>query len=239
MEAESPPCASVGPPQPSLPPGHRCTREEGAFSFLEPTSVVLQSGSNNDAFVWQSRRHRKTRVRHQNAPDAHERDHITHFFGWQPNRFAYWTALLFFIGSTFFVVAGVLAVLPIAHRSTTHFLYMSSVPSVVGASFFVLGASAQYLEIVNSDPGVASQDQIHGAAHAALQTGANRTFLLWHWQPRRLGYWAAVVMWVGTLLFEVSAVLLVIPPVYSSVSRSRRYVWSCSTAGSVHRISAA
>ncbi len=84
-----------------------------------------------------------------------------------------------------------------------------------GSIFFTTAAYLQVVEVVNEpDPA----------------TGHRPTFVLWRWEPQKLGWWAVVVQFVGTLLFNVNT--------YEGMQTldprlEERLVWTPDAIGSV------
>lgn len=231
-------------------PSNFCRQQEaGAFYFFEPTRIEFRGTADGLTYVWESRSYRKSRRQRQYQQQDEKpgpREGPFRLFGWQPRSFSYWTAISFFIGSIFFIVADILSLLPSAHLpddADMHFLFMTSIPSLAGALMFLLGASFQYLEVVNVERKVdferawgMKQDSTEHKKEEELQERAKTTTCFGVCELHRLDFVAAVILWIGAVLFLVNSVLLVIPPVFKSVPRARRYIWSFSTAGTYYTL---
>ncbi|MDH3790121.1 MAG: hypothetical protein OES41_00110 [Rhodospirillales bacterium] len=117
--------------------------------------------------------------------------HEWHRF-WAPPRLGWWIAVLFMIGSALFALGGALATWP--HAPALQWIDQALIAWVffVGALFFTAAAYLQWLEALNND--VTNVTQPNGS-------GPRRWRFL-GWRPRNLGYLAASVQLVGTVLFN-------------------------------------
>ena len=106
---------------------------------------------------------------------------------WAPDRLGWWTAALFMIGSALFAVGGFCAAWP--DIPALRWITPPAINPIffVGSLFFTTAAYLQFYEVLNGDITV---------------KGAPRRFV--GWRPRNLGYLAALVQLIGTLLFNRS-----------------------------------
>jgi hypothetical protein len=113
---------------------------------------------------------------------------------WLPAALGWWIAVLFMIGSALFAVGGFRAAWPDA--SVLHWIASSAINPVffTGSLFFTTAAYLQFYEVLNGDITV---------------PGAPRRFF--GWRPRNLGYFAALVQLIGTLLFNRNTADALIP----------------------------
>ncbi len=158
-----------------LPPGWRRVSSRGPGPFV--TGELLRSPEGTEV-RWESRSHRKGSGA---SPHPERHRHVW----WRPDRRNWWMAVLFAVGSTCFAAGGIAA------------QWTSSSPSAIGVVFFVgslfftTAAYLQYAEAVNVERSVA----------------APRSRRRWRpasWEPRRIDWLAALVQFIGTLLFNVS-----------------------------------
>ena len=121
--------------------------------------------------VWSSRRQRKRVLAGQRRA----------VFAWRTR--SWWIAVLFMIGSACFAlgsVPGYTSLVGASADGTTFF---------VGSIFFTSAAALQYLEVVNTAPGVRPRpDRLRLAS----------------WEPRRIDWLATSIQLVGTVFFNVS-----------------------------------
>jgi hypothetical protein len=97
------------------------------------------------------------------------------------------SAVAFFLGGSLFALGALLAQLGVGSRAAVNITYL------IGGAFFSLGGYALVLVVSNL-----SRDD-------GRPTGLER-MRWWSFQPHRLGWLSAVVLFVGTLLFAVSLV---------------------------------
>jgi len=104
---------------------------------------------------------------------------------WAPQRLAWWIAVLFMIGSSFFAVGGMRAAWP--GLAAMQWLDNGMLGPVffTGSLFFTAAGYLQFYEALNSDfPGGASKRRFVG------------------WCPRNLGYLSSLSQLIGTVLFN-------------------------------------
>jgi hypothetical protein len=113
---------------------------------------------------------------------------------WAPRRIGWWIAVLFMIASACFAVGGAQGAWPESAAvqwidpSLTGWIFFA------GSLFFTAAAYLQWLESLNND--VTDNDQPAGAPP--------RGWRFFAWRPRNLGYLAAAVQLVGTVLFNLN-----------------------------------
>jgi hypothetical protein len=128
-----------------------------------------------------SRRHRKGR---RAAPGPAQADAAAvrpHAVVWAPREIGWWVGVLFIIGSSCFAVGSLpmlSSAVPSELISTIYF---------IGSLFFTSAAYLQYVEAINPN---------------GVGGGAVRRWI--GVRPRGVGWWAAAVQLVGTLLFNVT-----------------------------------
>lgn len=142
-----------------------------------------------------SRRHRKgLRALRALAADAHR--HGVRTSGgwsrlWAPGRVSWWIAVLFMIGSALFAAGGYASSVPVDSRPFLRGAAGLNLAFFVGSLFFTSAAYLQFLEAANGDP-------------ADTFAGQPQRWRWWAWKPRSLGFLAALIQFVGTLLFNVN-----------------------------------
>lgn len=106
---------------------------------------------------------------------------------WAPARLGWWIAVLFMVGAALFAIGGVRATWPDDAGLKWIDSRMINPIFFVGSIFFTSAAYLQFYEALNGD---------------ISNTGGTRRFF--GWRPRNLGYLAALVQFIGTLLFNLN-----------------------------------
>jgi len=125
--------------------------------------------------LWNSRYHRK----HHFKLDISRGSTL-----WAPGAVGWWIGILFAIGAFFFALGstpGYLNVVGSTYDAITFF---------TGSVFFTSAAYLQYIESVNSPRSI-----------SGLLKGK---FYFLTWEPKRIDWWATMVQFVGTLLFNIN-----------------------------------
>jgi len=195
-------------------------RSGGPWPFVTNRSLGLPNGLHRIAT---SRRHRKGLPPHDvattteatvirpTAPGAFR--HL-----WAPRRLGWWIALLFAIGSSFFLVGGLAATWPDGAPGPLRDAATLGRTFFVGSIFFTSAAWLQWLEALNGD------------VATALEEGTQRWRWL-GWRPRNLGYLASAVQLAGTLLFNLNTWDAMIPAL--SWQQQDVLIWTPNMLGSI------
>jgi hypothetical protein len=167
------------------------TRSNGPGPFI---TQKVQARPEGGLLVANARRHRKGHPA-MKAASYDEIQHIpaNHAAAFRhllfPQKLGAWMALLFAIGSTFFLVGALAANWPglfpaaLQHEEVLGKVFFS------GSIFFTMAAWLQWLEALNRDVADAFEDAPHH-------------WRWFGWRPRNLGYLACLVQLFGTLLFN-------------------------------------
>ena len=161
---------------------------EGAGPFISRIVHRLPDGSLH---TWLSRPHRKCGgVRRRMAAMA-----------WNPTELGWWISVLFMIGSSCFALASLAGIAP--HLLGALFQQASVLNAVFfsGSIFFTSAAYLQLLEAANAD---------RRKAQANGQTPAH-PFCWLGWQPKQIGWLAAFIQFIGTLLFNLNTADALLP----------------------------
>lgn len=118
----------------------------------------------------------------------------TGFFSWKPGVLSWWVAVHFTLGSLFFVVGGVVALLD-AGKSGVWLDFVGSVG-------FSIGAYLQVLEALNR-PMVTGQVSGSDGAASLLRPRADQ-FRWWTWRPLLVDSRGAVIQCTAALFFQVN-----------------------------------
>ena len=172
----------------------RRVERRGPGPFTTHLVQALEEGGHRIA---SSRRHRKRlsphRVTVERQVDRPVPAHLgafRHF--WAPARLAWWTAVVFMVGSGLFTVGGAALAWPrwfpasLQERLDGVF--------IVGALFFTCGAVLQWLEVINGD------------VDEAFREGGARIWRWSRWRPRNLGYLSSTAQLVGTVMFNFNTI---------------------------------
>lgn len=137
---------------------------------------------------------------------------------WQPTRLGWWIAWSFAFGSTCFLAGALLANAPSPPQAVVLNLIFA-----IGAVFFTAAAWGQFLEAVNAPPSPELyDDQIRPE---------KRPFRFFGFRPRMVGYWASLVQWIGTLMFNVMTLDAFISGLQAS--QEDLLVWTPDMIGSI------
>lgn len=185
-------------------PEQRIVERSGPGWFT--TTLVLEDPVG-EKVVWHSRRNRKG----LDAEPAHRvgRTRPRYALAFNPGSVTWWIAVLFMIGAALFAVgsASVFLGADLANLSGPIFF--------TGSIFFTSAAYLQIFEVINEPD--------------ALTHKRPRRALL-RWEPHKIGWWAAIVQFIGTLLFNVNTfeAARVLTP-----SEQERLVWTPDAMGSI------
>lgn len=127
--------------------------------------------------------------------------------GWRPTERSWRIAVLFMVGSALFAVGSFPAYSQLVDGRVVGITF------VIGSLFFTAAGYSSVVDVINtgSDPSAATRR--------------------WSWSPRGLLWWAAVVQFVGTLLFNVNTIDAMITTF--SVEETNRLVWAPDFFGSI------
>ena len=174
------------------------TRGAGSFT----TRVVYRKPDGSER-VWTSRRHRKgrgTRSRSGEAESATESAVESPWFGaWAPGSISWWVAVGFMLGSALFALGAISSLWFPAFTSGEIATLIADWSYFVGTTVFTVAMYLQILETINADP------HPERARHRS-----NEKFRWFAWQPKRLSYMEAFVLFVGTVLYNVETGLVII-----------------------------
>ena len=131
----------------------------------------------------------------------------THFLPLRPKSLTWWIGVSFMVGASLFA-AGAGSALFAAHPFGPKIFFAGSI-------FFTTAAYLQVVEVINEpDP----------------STGRRPPFALWRAEPEKIGWWAVVVQFVGTLLFNLNTFegMQTLSP-----RLEQRLVWTPDALGSI------
>ena len=170
------------------------------------TSLVLEDATGQ-RLVWSSRRNRKG----LDPEPAHlvARSRPRHILPIEPRSITWWIAILFMVGSALFALGSASALFWTTLATGSDAVFFA------GSVFFTSAAYLQVVEVVN-EPDVL--------------TRTRPRISLWRWEPHKIGWWAAVVQLIGTLLFNMNTfeAMRVLSPIDQD-----RLVWAPNAMGSV------
>jgi hypothetical protein len=137
----------------------------------------------------------------------------SHTEWWAPSRTSWWIAVLFIVGSTCFAVGAMPFYAEWVGPRADGITYF------VGSLFFTMAAALQLLVSTGAVPASGHH------ALAAIQWRALRQ------APRRAEWWAGIVQFGGTVLFNIST-LAALQQSLSATAENRR-VWAPDALGSI------
>ena len=169
---------------------------EGAGGFITRVTYRKPDGSER---VWTSRRHRKGRsTRGKSAGTGSYKD--SPWLGvWAPGSVSWWVAVGFMLGSALFVLGASSSLWFPAFISTELANLIADWSYFIGATIFTVAMYLQILETINADP---HPDR--------ARRRPDEEFRWFAWQPKRLSYMEAFILFVGSVLFNVETGLVII-----------------------------
>lgn len=173
---------------------------KGAGSF---TTRVVYRKPDGSEHVWTSRRHRKgrgTRSKSGGGMSAAESVAKSPWFGvWAPGSVSWWVAVGFMLGSALFALGAISSLWLPALISTEFAARIADWSYFIGTTIFTVAMYLQILETINSDP-----------HPERAQHRSDESFRWFAWQPKRLSYMEAFVLFVGTVFYNVETGLVII-----------------------------
>lgn len=130
---------------------------------------------------------------------------------WAPGALKWWIGILFAIGATCFVLGpapGYINLVGGTYDNLTFF---------IGSLFFTTAAFMQYLQAANTN----RKGDIKN----------NKKFRFLTWEPRRINWLSSVVLFIGTLFFNITTYRAL--QSYLTVSDINRYVWNPDVYGCI------
>ena len=102
---------------------------------------------------------------------------------WAPGAIGWWIGVLFSIGATCFAIGAIHSYLTTAGDTYDGLTFFA------GSIFFTSAAFLQYLEAINTPHNPMNKKE---------------KFRFFAWTPRHIGWWAVIVQFIGTLLFNLN-----------------------------------
>ncbi|MDQ4107087.1 MAG: hypothetical protein M3157_07960 [Actinomycetota bacterium] len=167
---------------------------EGAGGFTTRVTYRRPDGSEH---VWTSRRHRKGRgPRNRDAQGAKSLRRSPWLQLWAPGRISWWVAASFVLGSALFALGASSSLWFQSFLGGELASRIADWSYFLGATVFTGAIYLQILETVNADP-----------HPVRARRRSDETFRWFAWQPRRLSYMEAFVLFVGSIFFNVETAL--------------------------------
>jgi hypothetical protein len=156
---------------------------------------LVEECADGSRRISHSRRHRKRLPPIELARDGRSLmrrpDHKPWLRLWAPGRLAWWIAVMFIPGASCFAVGGYAATWPQYSPALLQQGFVLGLVFFVGSLFFTTAAWLQLEEAINGDV-------------ADLPRGGAGGWRWLAWKPRNAGYSAALIQFIGTLLFNVN-----------------------------------
>lgn len=150
---------------------------------------------------WASRHHRKHHFKLDKSKGS---------TWWAPGAIGWWIGVLFSIGASCFAIGAIPSYLTAvggAYDGLTFF---------IGSIFFTSAAFLQYLEAINTPHNSLNQKE---------------RFRIFAWAPKRIGWWAAAVQFIGTIFFNLNTFNALRSDL--SISQLTNLVWVPDAYGSI------
>lgn len=152
---------------------------------------------------WVSRHHRKHHFRLDRSKGS---------TWWAPGAIGWWIGILFSIGASCFAIGAVPSYLTAVGNTYDGLTFF------IGSIFFTSAAFLQYLEAANSP-------------RRPLNVKSKEKFRFLSWTPKRIGWWSAVVQFIGTLFFNLNTFNAL--RINLSISQLTNLVWIPDAYGSI------
>lgn len=181
--------------QVNFPEDWEILETSGAGSFT--TRVVYRKPDGSER-VWTSRRHRKSRgTRSRRKPQSY-RD--SPWLGvWAPGSVSWWVAVGFMAGSALFVLGAISSLWFPAFTSQEIATLIAEWSYFIGATVFTIAMYFQILETINAD-----------SHPSRARHRSDQNFRWFAWQPKRLSFMEAFILFIGSVLFNVETGLVII-----------------------------
>jgi hypothetical protein len=169
---------------------------EGAGGFITRVTYRKPDGSKH---VWTSRRHRKGRGPRSESGEAESYRNSPWLGVWAPGRVSWWVAVSFVVGSALFALGASSSLWFQPFLGEELASRIADWSYFIGATVFTGAIYLQILETINADPHPSR------ARHRS-----DETFRWFAWQPKRLSYMEAFILFVGSVMFNVETGLVII-----------------------------
>ena len=166
------------------------------------TKAVLKN-AEGESVPWISRNQRKHHFRLDRSKGS---------TWWAPGAIGWWIGILFSIGATCFAVGTIPSYLTAVGNTYDGLTFF------IGSIFFTSAAFLQYLEATNMP-------------HKPLNIKSKEKFRFLVWTPKRIGWWAAAVQFIGTLFFNLNTFNALHSDL--SISQLTNLVWFPDAYGSI------
>lgn len=161
-------------------------KTKGANKFTTLANFRTSEGENK---IWESRRHRKERGLEQTQQRGDRLKQTNPLKYVSPQKLSWWVAIGFIVGSALFTLGALAALSPSWFAgldfNLVDWAYFS------GAIAFTIAIYLQILETINADE------------NAYLKDVPRQNFYLWKWQFDRLSYVSTLILFIGSLMFNV------------------------------------
>lgn len=168
----------------------------GAGSFI--TRVVYQKPDGTER-VWTSRRHRESRGTRSRSGETESYRGSPWLGVWAPGSVSWWVAVGFVVGSALFALGAISSLWFPAFTSEEIATLIADWSYFIGATVFTVAMYLQILETINADP--------HPSRARRRQ---DESFQWFAWQPKRLSFMEAFILFVGSVLFNVETGFVII-----------------------------
>ncbi|MDP8939183.1 MAG: hypothetical protein M3N10_02620, partial [Actinomycetota bacterium] len=162
------------------------------------TRVVYRKPDGTER-VWTSRRHRKGRGPRSRSDEAASYRDSPWLGVWAPGSVSWWVAVGFMVGSALFVLGTSSSLWFSAFMNEEIATQIADWSYFIGTTVFTGAMYLQILEAINADPHPSR------ARHRS-----DEDFRWFAWQPKRLSYMEAFILFIGSILFNVETGLVLI-----------------------------
>lgn len=169
---------------------------ERAGGFITRVTYRKPDGSEH---VWTSRRHRKGRGARSGSGEAESYRDSPWLGVWAPGSVSWWVAVGFIVGSALFALGAISSLWFQSFLGGELASRIADWSYFIGTTVFTGAMYLQILEAINADPHPSR------ARHRS-----DEKFRWFAWQPERLSYMEAFILFVGSVLYNVETGLVII-----------------------------
>ncbi|GJQ09339.1 hypothetical protein GpartN1_g1130.t1 [Galdieria partita] len=182
-----------------LPPNFIVKSIRGARHFVTEIEYEI----DNKKYTWNSRAHRKQLyMRHV----GYFKDYKFQWKYWlrKLKKISVWVGILFTIGSAIFVTSTALEYSMAIYQSYVLFQIFIGWPFFGGAMFYLVGAYANFLEVINAPDVHPIEGDIESLRRAAERYRRRHKYKWFGWYPYRIDYLASLIQLIGAALYSIN-----------------------------------
>lgn len=154
-------------------------------------------------YTWNSRAHRK-QLYSRNSEYFKDYKFQWKYALHKLKKISVWVGILFTIGSAIFVTSTALEYCMAIYQSYVLFQIFIGWPFFGGALFYLVGAYANFLEVINAPDVHPVSDDIESLRKAAERYRRRHKYRWFGWYPHRIDYLGALIQLIGACLYTIN-----------------------------------